>query len=372
MVLNERNSCLKAVRQLLWMRLQSDYRQINRNKKRKESPIMAGIRDVAKQAKVSIATVSRVLSKPETVAEETIKKVLEVIEVLNYQPNAAARQLRMSETTTILVVVPDITNTFFSKVLKGIESVAIENGYQVLLGDVGNDAERESGYMRILRQKKAAGMILLTAGIEANIVEEVAFEYPVVLACEYLEGVDVPTVSIDNVSSARKATEYLINLRHKRIGFISGPMNSVLGRDRLKGFYQAMAQYDLKVEPELVQEGNFSYESGFNMMLKLLAFSHAPTAVFAANDEMAFGAINAIEQKGFIVPHDISVIGFDNINFSSIFKPALTTISQPAFEIGTKAMELLIGLMTKQEMEKTQHILENQLVLRDSCYKCIR
>lgn len=331
---------------------------------------MPGIKEVAKQANVSIATVSRVLSRPETVAKETIKKVLEVIEDLNYQPNAAARQLRMSETTTILVVVPDITNTFFSDVLRGIEFVALENGYQVLLGDADNSAEREKGYLSILRQKKAAGMILLTAGIEADIVEEIASEYPVVLACEYLEGVNVPTVSIDNVSGARKATEYLINLGHKRIGFISGPMNSVLSRDRLKGFYQAMGQYNLKVEPELVQEGNFSYKSGLNMTLKLLAYSHTPTAVFAANDEMAFGAVNAIERKGLSVPNDISVIGFDNIKFSAIFKPALTTISQPTFDIGTKAMELLIGLMTKQEMKKTQYILENKLVLRDSCCKC--
>lgn len=330
---------------------------------------MSGIKEVAKQANVSIATVSRVLSKPETVAEKTIKRVLEVIEDLNYQPNAAARQLRMAETTTILVVVPDITNTFFSDVLRGIESVALENGYQVLLGDADNNAEREKGYLSILRQKKAAGMILLTAGIEANIVEEIASEYPVVLACEYLEGINVPTVSIDNVSGARKATEYLINLGHKRIGFISGPMNSVLGRDRLKGFYQAMAQYSLKVEPDLVQEGNFSYKSGLNMMNKMLAYSHTPTAVFAANDEMAFGAVNAIEQKGLTVPQDISIIGFDDIKFSSIFKPALSTISQPTFDIGTKAMQLLIGLMTNQKMEKTQYILENRLVLRDSCDK---
>ncbi|RBW69691.1 LacI family DNA-binding transcriptional regulator [Bacillus taeanensis] len=333
---------------------------------------MTGIKEVAQKANVSIATVSRVLSKPETVANETIKKVLEVIEDLKYQPNAAARQLRMSETTTILVVVPDITNTFFSKVLRGIEAVAIKSGYQVLLGDAGNSIERENGYINILRQKKAAGMILLTAGVEASVVEEIAAQYPVVLACEYLEGVDVPTVSIDNISSARKATEHLIKLGHERIGFISGPMNSVLGRDRLTGFYQAMARYNLRVEPDLVQEGSFSYESGYNMMLKFLAYNTVPTAVFAANDEMAFGAINAIEQKGLTVPDDLSVIGFDDIQFASIFKPALTTISQPAFEIGTRAMKLLIGLMKKEEIRKTQYILENKLVLRDSCHKCIR
>ncbi|WP_134698690.1 LacI family DNA-binding transcriptional regulator [Ammoniphilus sp. YIM 78166] len=329
---------------------------------------MAGIKDVARKANVSIATVSRVISKPETVAAETIKKVTEVIEELNYQPNAAARQLRMSETKTILVVVPDITNTFFSRVLSGIESVAMKNEYQVLLGNAASHVvDFENGYLNALRQRKADGMILLTAGIESSAVDEIAREYPLVLACEYIEGLSVPTVSIDNVSGARKATEYLIELGHERIGMISGPMNSVLGRDRIKGFYQAMARNQLEVNPVLVQEGDFSYESGYNLMEKLLALKHGPTAIFAANDEMAFGIINAIESKGLRVPDDISVIGFDDIKFSSIFKPGLSTISQPAFQIGTKAMELLIRLLKRKEIRKTQYLLESQLVLRDSC-----
>ena len=328
---------------------------------------MVSIKDVAKRANVSTATVSRVLSKPETVKEETTKKVLRAIKELNYQPNALARQLRRLETKTILVVVPDITNPFFSKVLRGIESVAIENGYQVLLADTGNHIEREKGYFNILRQKKADGMILLTARVDPHLIEEIAHEYPVVLACEYIEGSNIPTVSIDNVSAARKATEHLIQLGHKRIGFISGPLNVVLGKDRLKGFYQGMAQNNLEVEPVLVQEGDFSYESGFNIMMKFLALMNPPTGVFVANDEMAFGAIQAIKSKGLHVPDDISVIGFDDIKFSAIFEPPLTTISQPTFEIGSLAMQLLIRLINKEEMQKNQYILEDQLIIRKSC-----
>lgn len=332
---------------------------------------MVRIVDVAKKANVSTATVSRVLSKPDAVKEETTEKVLEAIKELNYQPNALARQLRRLETKTVLVVVPDITNPFFSKVLRGIESVAVTNGYQVLLGDAGNDVERENEYLNILRQKKADGMVLLTARMKSKIVEEMALEYPVVLACEYIEGLSIPTVSIDNISGARKATEHLINLGHKRIGFISGPLGGVLGHDRLKGYCQAMARHNLTVEPILVQEGDFSYESGFNMMIKFLALTHPPTAVFAANDEMAFGAINAIKSRGLSVPHNISVMGFDDIKFSSIFEPALTTIAQPAFEIGTKAMELLIRLMNREKIERQQYMLEDQLITRDSCSKHI-
>ncbi|RAK18255.1 LacI family transcriptional regulator [Anoxybacillus vitaminiphilus] len=328
---------------------------------------MVTISDVAKLANVSTATVSRVLSNSGNVKKETTEKVLEAIQKLNYQPNILARQLRKLETKTILVVVPDITNTFFSKVLRGIEHVAIENDYEVLLGDTGNNVERERGYLDILRQKKADGMILLTARLESHLLEEIAGEFPVVLACEYLEGSTIPTVSIDNISSARKATEYLINLGHRRIGFISGPLNVILSRDRLKGFRQAMAQHNIPIESFLVQEGDFSFESGYNMMMKFLALDQPPTAVFAANDEMAIGAIKAIKSKGLHVPDDISVVGFDDIKFSSIYEPALTTISQPMFEIGKKAMELLIKLINKDQLEKNQYILEDQLVIRETC-----
>ena len=210
-------------------------------------------------------------------------------------------------------------------------------------------------------------MVLLTARMESKHIEEMALKYPVVLACEYIEGSAIPTVSINNISGAQKATEYLVKLGHKRIGFISGPLDGVIGQDRLKGFYQTMARHNLTIESVLVQEGNFSYESGFNIMTQFLALNHPPTAVFAANDEMAFGAINAISSKGLSVPHDISVVGFDDIKFSSIFKPTLTTISQPAFEMGTMAMKLLIKLMNKEEIERHQYLMEDQLIIRNSC-----
>lgn len=210
-------------------------------------------------------------------------------------------------------------------------------------------------------------MVLLTARMKSKNIEEMALKYPVVLACEYIEGSAIPTVSINNISGAQKATEYLVKLGHKRIGFISGPLDGVIGQDRLKGFYQTMARYNLTIESVLVQEGNFFYESGFNIMNQFLDLNHPPTAVFAANDEMAFGAINAISSKGLSVPHDISVVGFDDIKFSSIFKPALTTISQPAFEMGTMAMKLLIKLMNKEEIERHQYLMEDQLIIRDSC-----
>jgi LacI family repressor for deo operon, udp, cdd, tsx, nupC, and nupG len=347
-----------------------DYNFVEENLFERKLGTMVKIVDVAKLANVSTATVSRVLTNSSAVRKETAEKVLAAIETLNYQPNILARQLRRMETKTILVVVPDITNTFFSKVLRGIESVANQNGYQVLLGDSLNDSKRESGYLNVLRQRKADGMILLTARLSAKEIEEIALEFPVVLACEYTPGLNVPTVSIDNVRSAKKAADYLIDLGYKRIGFISGPFDVVLGRDRLEGFRQAITERKLDVNGLLVQEGDFTFESGYANMMEFLALKSPPEAIFAANDEMAIGAIKAIHSKGLKVPEDISVMGFDDIEFASIFEPSLTTIAQPSFEIGETAMKLLMKQLNKEDIEKKQYILEDKLIVRDTSRKC--
>ncbi|MFC0045822.1 LacI family DNA-binding transcriptional regulator [Metabacillus iocasae] len=331
---------------------------------------MVKIVDVAKKANVSTATVSRVLTNSSAVKKDTAEKVLAAIEALNYQPNLLARQLRRMETKTILVVVPDITNTFFSKVLRGIEFVANQSGYQVLLGDSLNDSKKESDYLHLLRQRKADGMILLTARLSEKEIEEIALEFPVVLACEYTPGLNVPTVSIDNVQSAKKATDYLVSLGYKRIGFISGPFDVVLGRDRLEGFRQSMIENKLGEKDLLVQEGDFTFESGYAAMGTFLDMQEPPEAIFAANDEMAIGAIKAIHSKGLKVPNDISVVGFDDIAFASIFEPSLTTIAQPSFEMGETAMKLLIKQLNKEEIEKKQYILEDKLIIRETSRKC--
>lgn len=293
--------------------------------------------------------------------------MLEAIEALNYQPNVLGRYLRRMETETVLVVVPDIMNPFFSKVLRGIEAVALKHGYQVLLGDTQNDARLEEQYLNVLPQRQVDGMIFLTARIRKELMEEMARQFPIVLACEYLEGADIPTVSIDNISSARKATEHLIRLGHCRIAHLSGPMNIILSRDRLRGYQQALAQHELEADAALVQEGDFTYESGYHLTLKLLALEKPPTAIFAANDEMAIGAVKAIRHRGGRVPDDVAVVGFDDIHMASIFEPSLTTIAQPMFEIGQKAMELLLALIEGTSARRRQLVLPDRLVIRDSC-----
>ncbi|WJQ05929.1 LacI family DNA-binding transcriptional regulator [Geobacillus stearothermophilus] len=328
---------------------------------------MASIKDVAKRANVSTATVSRVLRNAGNVTEETKQRVLEAIEALNYQPNVLGRYLRRMETETVLVIVPDITNPFFSKVLRGIEAVALEHGYQVLLGDTQNDVRLEEQYLNLLPQRQVDGMIFLTARIRKELVEEMARQFPIVLACEYLEGADIPTVSIDNISSARKATEHLIGLGHRRIAHLSGPMDVILSRDRLRGYHQALVQHEIDADPALVQEGDFTYESGYSLTLKLLALENPPTAIFAANDEMAIGAIKAVRHRGGRVPYDVAIVGFDDIQMASIFEPAVTTIAQPMFEIGEQAMKLMLQLIEGSGVERRQFVLPDRLVIRDSC-----
>ncbi|RBW68555.1 LacI family DNA-binding transcriptional regulator [Bacillus taeanensis] len=323
--------------------------------------------DVAKIANVSVATVSRVISQPDRVSKETRQKVLEVIKELNYQPHMIARQFRTKETKTILVVVPDITKAFFSEVLRGIEHTALKNGYQVILGDTENDIEREREYINLLLKKQVDGMVLLTARIDKESLEEISNQFPMVLACEYMNGLNIPTVSIDNISSARKLTEHLIQLGHTKIAHITGPINVILSRDRLRGYQQAMLKYDLILDPAFIQEGDFSYESGYNQMLKLLALETIPTAVFVFNDEMAVGAIAAVKDSGLNVPKDIAVVGFDNVKMSSVYEPRITTIDQPKYKIGKKAMDLLLKLMSGEGLQKKKFVLKDQLIIRESC-----
>ncbi|WP_347548561.1 LacI family DNA-binding transcriptional regulator [Pseudalkalibacillus hwajinpoensis] len=328
---------------------------------------MANMTDVAKLANVSTATVSRVLQNPETVKEKTRVKVLQAIEELNYQPNVLARYFRRTETKTILVMVPSIMNNVFPQMIAGIDLVANQAGYKVLLGNTYQEPEKAYSYIEELKQKQVDGMILLTTRLDYQIISDLADDYPVVLASDYIEGLTAPTVAIDNISSARDAVEHLLQIGHQRVGMITGPLDIPLSRDRLKGYRQALLGHDIDVESVLIQEGDHTYESGYNQMNKFLALDKTPTAIFAANDSMAMGAIKAIKAHGLRVPEDVAVVGFDNIQFSAIFEPALTTIAQPLVEMGKRSMELLLKQIKGEPLTKKQHVLDTKLVIRESC-----
>lgn len=292
--------------------------------------------------------------------------MLRVIEELNYKPNRLASNLRRMSAKTIMVVLPDITNPFFAKIVQGFEDVAHERGYYVLLGDTGNRLSLEREFIELSRERAVDGLILATARIPNKEIQEVSEHVPLVLACEYVDGLDIPTVSIDNVGAARAATEFLIESGHRRVAHISGPMAVVLSRDRVKGYRQAVQLHDLELDDRLIQEGDFTVQSGYHNMLKLLSLDNPPTAVFAANDEMAVGAIKAAKSLGIRVPEDLSVIGFDDIPLAMLVEPELTTVHQPQYDIGRHAMRMLLDIVEGRAPRRRQVVLSHRIVVRGS------
>ena len=330
---------------------------------------MANIRDIAKLAGVSTATVSRTLATPEVVMPETRAKVEAAVRELDYRPNALASNLRKRRTQNIVVVVPYIHNPFFSGVVQGIEHVAHGHGHKVLLGESQNNQQRLDTYADMLESKEADGLILLGALLPTSIARAVdAGEVPavpIVMACEYFPGLRAPNVRIDNVAAAAAATEHLVQLGHKRVAMITGPSGNPLVKDRVKGYRLQMAKAGLTVPADYVARGDFSVESGYHAMQRLLALTHKPTAVFCANDEMAMGAIRAAREAGRRVPLDLSVVGFDDIRFAEYFDPPLTTIRQPHREIGETAMRLILDVFAKRNA-LTSVVLPHALVVRGS------
>lgn len=330
---------------------------------------MATIRDVAREAGVSTATVSRVLSRPDVVNAETRASVMVAIENLGYTPNAAAKSLRTLRSGKILVTVPDIANPFFSLILQGIESAALRSGYAVLLGDTQHDDSREQQYALMLQRREADGLIFLghrlpkaAAGIVRS---KPRGQAPVVNGCEFSPSLGVPSVHIDNAKAAFEAIDHLCQLGHRRIGVVTGPMASPLSRDRLKGA-TARVDRDRTRVAIVVAGGDFSIESGIAAGDQLLSAARPPTGIFCFNDEMAIGVLHSARQRGLRVPDDLSVIGFDDIRFAQYMDPPLTTIRQPMRELGEATVRLLLNILRGNVKDAVSVTLPHALIVRAS------
>lgn len=327
---------------------------------------MPNILDVAERAGVSRSTVSRVLNNNGRVDPETKQKVLAAMKELNYQPSQVARNLRRKETNLIAVLIPCISNPFFGSLVQGIEEVAVRKGYHVILCNMGEDPVRQMEYLRMLERKQVDGVILTAL---RNPLEEVKsyLQYgPIVLASEYVEDDSLPAVIIDNIKAAEHAAEHLILKGHKRIGFINGPEHIVLCRDRQKGYVQTLEKYEIPVSYDLIMYSDFTIEGGFQCAKQLLALKEKPSAIFAANDEMAVGVIQAVQEQGLRVPQDVAVVGFDNVQVSRVVQPNLTTIDQPIVQMGVQSMELLMSYLEGDVLEDKRIVLEVNLCIRES------
>ena len=321
------------------------------------------VKEIAAIAKVSVATVSRALQRPEIVSEETRQRIHDVVARLGYTPNALARNLRTARTRLIIALLPDIANPFFSEVIRGIEQVAHENGYSVLLGETQGSLVREKAYADMVAARQADGIITMSPRVPAIPIDG---RLPVVNACEYVKDNKICSVYIDNVAAAGAAVDYLVTLGHRDIAFIAGPSSSPICVDRKQGYHLALRRAKIAADPALTAIGDFSIEAGERAIDLLLSQGQSFSAVFCSNDEMAIGAMRALISHGLRVPEDVSVVGFDDIRFARYTSPPLTTVAQPKNALGREAMTMLIELLNDPEVPARKRVLSADLVVRGS------
>jgi len=334
------------------------------------------IKEVAELAGVSIATVSRCINNPEKVAEKTRLKVQKAIVETGYSPNTLAQSFRRGRTNLVMVVLPSIGDPFFTEVMRGIRTAAKAKGYSIVIEETQHNTMTADEVGAMLVSRQTDGIILLATmspfGTEVLSAKS-RRRLPIVVGCEKVssELADLPSVHIDNVAAAREATNYLISQGHERIGMIYGQASSLLTRDRELGYRAAMKAAGMAIRDGWVAEGQLSISGARQATRELLNQSERPTAIFCANDEMAIGCLHEVKAAGLGVPADISVIGFDDIRYAEVMDPPLTTISQPAEEIGERVMDRLCRRIEegRGNGNNESQIVPHKLVIRESVGK---
>jgi LacI family transcriptional regulator len=326
------------------------------------------IRDVAREAGVSVSTVSRVLNDKDDVAPETYERVQDVIQRLAYTSSLAARSMRSRRTNVIGLIVPDVADSFSIQVMKGANQAIFELDYDLIIYTSGSikkrsAAEREQYFVSLLNGSVTDGVIIVTPAAKSF-----STAAPVVTIDPNNECPECFMITAMNHTGAMAAMEHLIGLGHRRIGFIGGRPDLQCAQQRLQGYQDALRQAKIPVDQDLIVDGDFTTETGRLCARELLSLSNPPTAIFAANDQSAIGTIETAREMGLRVPEDLSVIGFDNIPEAAYFNPALTTVDQFIREMGRVATEKLIGLIQGQSLESELHKMPTQLVVRDSCW----
>ena len=333
-----------------------------------------GMKDIAKLANVSRTTVSFVLNNRTDIkiSEATRKKVLDIAKKLDYYPHAIATSLVKKKTRTIgLVLCQELGSVFsdalIAQVLLGVSTVAGMKGYKILLQYIEN-SEKKDTYYHLAREKRIDGVIL--SGPRSDDTELLKLkdeDFPIVLIGQVEED-NFSYSDIDNIKAAKKIVCHLISHDHKKIAMITNaPLNYTASKLRLLGYKKALQENSITYNEKLIGIGNFTPQSGFEVMQKLLSLKKLPTAVFVASDVVAFGVMNAIRKKGMRIPQDIALVGFDNVNLSEYVDPPLTTIDLPGFDIGKNAANLLINIIERNEDKYEKIILETHMVIRKSC-----
>ncbi|SFF05059.1 catabolite control protein A [Alteribacillus iranensis] len=328
----------------------------------------ATIYDVAREAGVSMATVSRVVNGNPNVKPMTRKKVLDAIESLGYRPNAVARGLASKKTTTVGVIIPDISSIFFAELARGIEDIATMYKYNIILCNSDQNKDKEIHLINTLLEKQVDGILFMGSEITGEHVEQFKRSpVPIVLAATLHEDQEIPSVNIDYRQAAYDAVSSFIKAGHTRIGMVSGSLEDpVNGYQKFSGYKTALGDYDIPFDERLVALGDYSYDSGIAAIQALRKVEDPPTAIFVGTDEMALGVIHGLQDEGIHVPEDVEVIGFDNTRLATMVRPRLTTVVQPMYDIGAVSMRLLTKYMNKEEVQDEIVVLPHRLEYRDS------
>lgn len=325
------------------------------------------MKDVARLAGVSIQTVSAVVNNKPDITAETRARVLAAVKQLNYQPDLLARSLRTRQTHTIALVVSNIASIAIASMATAAEAHAHTFGYRMILYNTHNDVERETNYFKAAVQQRVDGVVFIAAmGRLGRLDILQAAGIPAVAIDRVPDNYSGPAVMLDNVKAGRLAGDHLLDLGHRHLAHIGGPMEIRLARERLAGFQQALAAQGLDPTSCAVEEGIFNCQHGYLAMQRLLASQPRPTAVFAANDLMAIGAMRAVDEAGLRVPHDISIVGLDDIEVAAYQVPPLTTVRQPCAELATVGVQLLLDILAGKRSAQTQIVVEPTLIVRQS------
>lgn len=332
------------------------------------------IKDIARIAKVSHTTVSRALNNKSRIRNETKEKILSIAKEIGYRPDFIARSLVMKRTKTLGLVITNIANPFYTELAQGIEKTATKLGYSIIFCSTQSDISIEKQYIEMLRSKGADGIVFSSAHMEdPNIVALAEEEFPIILVNRRTyhpvvkEKVDY--VGVDNILGGFLAVEHLIRLGHKKIGVIGGSAESSVGLERLEGGKKGLETYGLEQRDDFFLEGNFLKKSGYQKAKQFLKMAEMPTAIFATNDYMALGVYQAILEEGLRIPEDVALIGFNDIEFSSMKGIELTTIGQKKFEMGAIAVEMLVGKIEKGDDRHSakEIFLMPELIIRKTC-----
>lgn len=329
------------------------------------------IYDVAREANVSMATVSRVVNGNPNVKPATRKKVLEVIERLEYRPNAVARGLASKKTTTVGVIIPDIANIFYAELARGIEDIATMYKYNIILSNSDQNVNKELHLLNTMLGKQVDGLIVMSQNITDDFVQELKRSpVPIVLAGSIEESKTIPSVNIDYRQAIFDATTYFIEKGHKKIAFAMGPMRDLINHgEKFVGYKQALEEAGLEYQDKYVIEGEYTYESGLEGWKKLKDLDDKPTAIVSGDDEMALGVMHGAQDDGLSVPEDIEVITSDNTKLTLMVRPQLSSVVQPLYDIGAVSMRLLTKYMNKEKVQENIVVLPHRIELRGSTKK---